>query len=1157
MQTDYLKQFNEGQVKAILHDEGDIMISASAGSGKTRTMIERVTRLIADGKATVKQILASTFTDASATDMKKKLKEKLARLIKEGRADLAEQLNEVASADICTLHSFSGKLCRTYFYIAGIAPDYKIIDGGDASLIKAECIDRVFLSLYEKGDKDFLSLANKFSVRRSTKRLKEIVLKIYEKEEGEAEDGYYLSLAKELYSEEGFIKLERANAEYIKASLDGVKEQAENIMFEARSLNCDALVDFLKGLLDDLDKILTGDLDALVEFKNYKRDLPRKSITEQLKPLKEGAKAVRDSIITALKGCANLEGKQREKEKFLASKNTALSLIKLTDEFRKEYKKQKAEDNVLDFDDLQRYAMLILSDDGVKEEIKQKYKYVFVDEYQDINGVQEQILLSVSNNNLFMVGDPKQSIYGFRGCRPEIFEQKFMKMQAEGGATVRLNANYRCSKAVINMTNLVFNFCMTKKVYGYDYYPSQVLVEGLDYGGLNDGRAYLHMPSLVEEGVSARTQRELEQPRIYDVLKEATSAELKEASETSLYVSNIIRQELGKKYLDKNTNEQKFVTFGDICILTRNKDNEFVEQIVGGLIRRGVPVTSSVERNILDFPEVNVLANFLKLLDCFADSIPLAVTLKSALGGFSEEDLADIALKYQESGEWGDFYSAYNYYLTNGEGELKNRLIAFDNYIKDLRFKADFIGAKGVLDVVIKDKFYIEHLLASFSGEKKVNRVRRFISLMTQDKASLTIYEALNKIRKNKEAFSVGEDTEENAVKVQTIHKSKGLEYPVVILCGLEKSLPDGDRGAPVVIDREWGLGVYYFDDEQKTYGDTLLKRVIADKQKIDAMKEEMRLLYVAMTRAQHSLHLLAQNKKDLRVENFRGASKFIDFIPANIDLEEPIKEASVFSEQLLAKKVIISGEDESLINQMKERFSFKYSHINDVELPLKSSVTEVLEKSKKLASQKLNERLQNALLNELVLVSNLDGETKLTLMEKDEFNRDCHGENAPLSDREKGIIAHAILQNYDFKKGDFDKQIEDMLDKEIILKSELDEVDISSVKSALSSPIFDSAKVGEVYKEQSFLVNFNANLLYGVQTDEEVLIQGVIDLLIIKKNEAEIIDYKYSKAPASVLKERYAKQLDLYARAVEKSLGKKVVAKSLVNILSGEVVKI
>jgi ATP-dependent helicase/nuclease subunit A len=578
---------------------------------------------------------------------------------------------------------------------------------------------------------------------------------------------------------------------------------------------------------------------------------------------------------------------------------------------------------------------------------------------------------------------------------------------------------------------------------------------------------------------------------------------------------------------------RKRIGFNDIAILTRNRDNKYVSSLVSGLIRRGVPVSSSVEQNICDYPEVSLMINLLKLVDCASLNIPLAVVLKSPIGNFTEEDLAQMVLHYKDDKGYGEFYQAYRYALVS-DNPLKERLVAFDEYLKDLRFRADFIGAKGVLEKACEDAYIIERLLASRQGKNKVKRLRRFISLTEYEGGSLTVSEMLNKIERNEKAFTLNESAENETVKVMTIHSSKGLEFPVVIVCGTEKEMSTKDNTQEILFDKDFGLAVKYYNDKDRIFSSTALREVIKKKNLVTFMKEEMRLFYVALTRAKYALLVTYEGEERLRDDIFSKASKFIHYLPNTI-LPRTLEPDELMEDQRETRKVIIGNTDENLIDKMKKDFSFVYDYQCDTTIPLKTNVT-AINLAKEFNFNSNDKNATNVFVN---LEEILDGQKPAN------------------TSKEIGTIAHKILENFDFNGEDLKSQTNALIESGILTCEEVSQVDLDRLFFALQSDAFKDISKKSIYREQSFLINIPANMIYDTSSNEQVLVLGIIDLLVVDNDSAQIIDYKYSRSDGEHLKERYKKQLDLYAFATEKILGKKVSKKTLVNIYSGEVLSI
>ncbi len=1118
-----MPELKKEQKEAIFHDDGNILVSASAGSGKTFVMIERLIRLICEGKAKVKEILAATFTEAAAEEMRERLKKALTEKIEQGETRLAEELIDVYSADICTLHAFCGRLLRSYFFVAGVAPDYKIADEDLASELKSEALNKVFKEIYAVRDEELLKLCDRYKRKRADGALKEIVLSLYEYCDSEKDPQELYRKTLSAYTEEGVEKAKKEYERYLFKSLNPIKNKlvfAENGFRQTESEKGKA---FASELLSIVFKIEENGLYSVKDATEHIPNSPfRGKVEEKNLEYKAAAIESRDEMKKLFaRISSNLKSEEEDKSRIKELAEHTRALFKLTDRFAELYSESKRAENVLDFGDLEKFALKVLSDEQALKAVKEKYKYVFVDEYQDVNGIQEEIISRISNDNAFAVGDVKQSIYGFRGCRPEIFTDKARGMRERGEKTVLLNHNFRSSDKVIETVNEIFSYSMTEEFFGENYKEVSKLVSGGVYSGGGEGRAELHLFKTESE------TKEKESPRIYDILEEIKRENTNEKAEISALIADIIRGELEKEYYSPKEKTFKRVTYSDIVILTRNRNGAYVEKLVSGLVKRGVPVASEVKQNICDRPEIAVLINALKLMDCFIDDIPLVSVLKSQIGGFTEEELAAVALYYSEnaSDSRGGFYDAFDFYLNNAETELKNKLVRFKAYFDKIRFLSDYLGAEGSLEKLISDSDYESFLLAETGGEKKIRRVRRFVSLAGSGK-NYTVSEFLRKIEGGGDAFCVSECAGEDNVRIMTIHASKGLEFPVVIVCGLERRANARDEYGDLLSDRELGFAVRYYDDENRSYSETPFRGLIKEKLRENRMKEELRLFYVATTRAAYSLHLTFEGKEDKRKSEFTGADCFLDYVPSNVAVTE--HEASEFGAAEIVReprKILVGKKDEDSVNEMKKNFSFAYPYEKACFLPLKTAVTALLKEELSVSTENFVEK------------------------------------TADTTDRNKGIIAHAIMQNIDFNRlEEFDLQLKEMVKRGILLGEEISSVNTERLKRALSSKLFGRLKEYSLYREKSFIVTASASELYGeeyAQTNEKVVMQGVIDLLAVKERSVAVIDYKYSRASAEKLADRYKKQLDLYAQTAAELLGKEIESETIVNLFSGEVIKI
>ena len=1122
-----MADFTKEQLQAIEHGYGNVLISASAGSGKTYTMISRLVRLVLQQNVSVNQILALTFTEMAAQDMKEKLKKTLLSNAIGGQKDrIYNQLALVPTADISTLHSFCARLIRTYFFEVGLSPDFSILDESSAGAMRLECVNKTFREFYEKNEEWFYTLVEKHVVNRTDKAFKELVLSAYNFCDANQNPTEFMNSFVTVYSTENFFNLLKKYKKELDVQLSELLEDAKKALILLEKTGEKKGVEFTKTLVSDLQILISApDIYAIkkpIEIFGTRLNFD-KNLTEEQQGLKESVKVIRDKLKKLIQRFSkNICQNSDEDMAILNSvKWHAQAFVQVVNRFGEIYSGEKREENVLDFNDLEHFALKILKNEQIRNSLKEKYKYIFVDEYQDINDVQESIITLLENDNLFMVGDVKQSIYGFRGCNPEFFEKKFKIMQQAGQKVLNLKENFRSAKNVINFVNKIFCYSMTEEMFGLDYEKQSQLKFGETYPNGQEGRAVLHLLEKEErESVPEETAR------VYNVLQEIQKPNVIKDNHTASLIRKIIEEELGKTYYDVKDGVEKQITYSDIAILSRNRNSTYVEGLVKGLVSHGIPVASEVKESIFDSPEIAMMLNALKLIDCFDQDIPLASTLLSPIGLFSNEDLAKIVCEFSYSEQaksnykW-TFLDAFKFYEQKVSGELNKRIKKFKQYFSSLRFVSHFIGAQGVFNKLIEDFDLEAFLLAEEGGKKKVSSLRRLVYASVEGGKKLTVKEFLDKVESMPDCLKCVFNQDECAVKMMTIHASKGLEFPVVIVCGLERNMNKEDDKKDVLFSRNYGFAFKYYDEQLRVKKENLLRGVIKEEFRKERIKEEERLFYVATTRATFSLHLLYEGNDRVRTERFRGADKFIDYVPNDIPLQthQPT-ELSFIELKKEPRKVIIGQTDKQLVLKMQADFAKFYPFEKDTVLPLKIGVT--------CAVDTFQEGLVHLLFDE------------------------------PTPDKQRGVVAHKILENYDFCIDmPLSIQVETMLEKGVLTKEELKGVNIDRIESAVSDKVFGELKGYRLYREKLFLASFPSSKILNTDSEEEVVVQGIIDLLAISEQDAIIVDYKYSSLDKESLNKKYSAQLDAYAFAVEKVLKKKVSKKIIVNLFTGQTIQV
>lgn len=1079
------------QLQAINSRGKNVLVSASAGSGKTSIMIERIVKIILEKEASIESILAVTFTKMAAEEMK----ERLLKALKEKSskdAFIIKNIRALPYSDISTIHSFCTNLLRTYFFHLGINADFKIIEESDSTQLKQEVLSSLFSSFYEKGDEKFLRLRKKFSRYRKDDAFKDYVLSLYDYASSEKEPIEFLQKSVFYYTESGINEALKVFYKYKKsrindllpalyAFLDIKDEKWKNYADASRELiaYCE---EFVKGV-DNAKRV-----NAKATLKPV-RGLPEHLIEERenLKEIKKEVESVFQEFSEFTYSCDN-------KKEILSAGEDYVDLVEIVKLYDEEYLNAKKDKNVVDFSDLEHFTVKLLSDDEICREIKNKYKFIMVDEYQDVNSAQEYIIERISNDNLFLVGDVKQSIYGFRGCNSDIFLKTKERYLNGEGEYIELKENFRSAKNVIKGVNNVFSHVMTNEFMGINYAETP-----MKYGGLYkefDGSVGLCLYDDKKDEEEASTEK----LAVYDLVSDAFTEEKSYFAEGERILS-IINENVGADYYDVKTQSLKKITFSDIVILVRSMGS-YTEKLINYLLKNGIKISCQDKNKEPDYPEINLIVGCLRLLSGLSD-VPLAVALKSEMGALSDEDLCRIREKFPQ----GSFVEAVKNYTE--EGDIYEKLKKFFSYYDNLRLKAEFENAGSVIGRILLDTGMEARIGSSARGKSKLDRIYRFMNVV-KDMSVESVVEAVDSgsLKVNFSSVSSGD-----SVRLMTMHSSKGLEFPVVILANCSGKFSTNDLRKDFLFDRNYGVAVKYFDAEKKiTFSDLPHRKLVAFFIKRNLVREEARLFYVAMTRAKYKLFIVANSKKQNVLEK---GSKFLDFIDYD-DIEQTAVEETEknYYDALTEKTVFCDRFDEDCVKEIEKNLNFEYAYKS---IPVKKSVSEL-------------------------------SFTEEKIYETEKFSS---------TGAERGTAYHKFLEKWDFSSDvkEYFSRLTDygFTEEEILLLS------YDNVEKICSMEVFKNLPDYDLFKEKSFVVSVPYKLVSDVDTEEEIVVQGTIDLLCLDKtsDKAIILDYKYSSIKSEKdLAEKYAKQLFLYKYAVEKVLKRKAEC-YLINIYSCKTIKI
>lgn len=1195
-------KFTPEQRRAVTETEGNMLVSASAGSGKTYVMIERLIGIVLDGKAKVSEILAVTFTEAAAAEMKQKLVSALRKRLIDGGDNSAVRaaLDEVPAASISTIHKFCADLLRSYFYEIGLDPAFKIADETAACEIQNAAADKTFSELYDAGDEDFLYLVRIFRSGRSDAELKKVIKKTAEFALSEKNPEEFLEKCGSSPTEKEFEEIENELAAMLKERAAALLPSFENAREVLRAAGVKKPDEYFDEVAARLKEIVAA--PDLVRISAVCSSGVRKapSVPGDLEDEKKAFDDLKKKLGKLFEdGEALLDGgEESAKAAFLSTERTVKALSRLAILYKNKYDEMKADESLVDFSDLEHLAYkLLTTSENALASVRNKYKYAFCDEYQDVNAVQEAILNLVSSHGLFMVGDVKQCIYAFRGCNPDIFASKFAAFEvcekrvgsviADGkadaeyydnvGKAVALAENFRSADGVLKAVNNVFSATMTEKSSRINYAKNP-----MKSGGLypeNTGCAAMHVI------VGEKEKRE-SPTGVYDLVRDAETEDEPDSFYEGLLVGELIEKELGEPIFDIKLGDTRPAEPKDIAVLLRNSKG-FATDVIKTLSRLNVPVSSAAKDPVVDYPEIKLLIDILRLIDFYADDSPLIAVMKSSVGGFDEEELAAIRAfapssrsrslpvssslvapeNDEEKRKTPTFLECVEYYLKEGTDEkLREKIARFDEYFKKIRLLAEFCGAGEILVRIIKERSLDLEILTGRLGELRLERVNRFVAESEKGGVKLTVGEFLKKIENSGDEISLAEAGGSNSVTVMSMHSSKGLEFPVVIIAGLGRQFNASDERDVLLLSKTRGFAPYCYDEQAMTKSTTLKRELVKNETRRATAREELRLLYVAMTRAQSKLHLVtsAELPAERNETTASLARKFTDYfspcdMPVVIHDKADIK---TFGRAGEARNILVGEARESLKEKISESVSFRYPFEADTVLPVKRAVTSI--------SEEMSETKP--------VVFGVDADD-IYEDNYDDFYDDFYDDTESAGDslsgdasdgnkkgkitvgkgkaNERGTAYHKFLEDLDFNAKSVDNELIRQLSQGVLLPEQAKLLDKNTLQKIVNSGIFARLDGYKIYREQPFVAGFSAKDVGYEKAEGEILVQGIIDLLAVKGDEAIILDYKATGKSREEMLGKYKTQLEIYKKAVEKVMKLKVKKTILFNVFTCETVEV
>ncbi|MGL4109499.1 helicase-exonuclease AddAB subunit AddA [Clostridium sp. LP20] len=1213
-------KWTKEQLAAIETRRCNLLIAAAAGSGKTAVLVERIIRIITneENPVDIDRLLVVTFTSAAASEMRERIAAAITKALEKSPNSkvLQKQLTLLSRANITTMHSFCLDVIKNNFHIIELDPSFRILDETEGVLLKAEILEELFEDKYEEEDREFLNLVEAYSGARDDEKLKEIILDLYrfsmsgpwpEKWLRDKSEEFNIDKIEEL-DDSPWVKILKENIEIELRGLISMEHKAIDLCRETEGLEpyIDTFAEDISSL-QSIYECINDNVEAIynrLENINFtKLKTVRKNTVSDV-AVQDRVKGIRDDVkkkIGKLKEDIFSMNPEEMLHSIKASYPYMKELSNIVIEFEGRFAKAKKDKGSLDFNDLEHLCLKILTSENsnVAENFKEYFDEVLVDEYQDSNNVQEAIIDLVSRKhgddpNVFMVGDVKQSIYRFRQAKPELFLDKYNSYHKDEGKNrkIQLYKNFRSRDEVIKGVNYIFKELMSKVVGELEYTDEEALNLGADYKEIEEenvvvgGDIELHI-------LDKSSEIEDSEDIIIDEEEEETGAVNLEARIVANRIKEIIAGKDGEvfKVLDKGTGKYRHVTYKDIVILLRATKN-WSEIFLDELGSEGIPVYADTGSGYFESIEMRTVMSLLKVIDNPMQDVPLIALLRSPIMGFTVEELANIRLVDKSKYFYENIQDIASE-KTESDEILKKKCTDLIERLEAWRDKSIYTPIDEFIWYLYMDTAYYGYVGAMPNGVLRQANLRILFQRakqyeQTSFKGLFNFINFINKLRKSSgdmgSAKILGEN--EDVVRIMSIHKSKGLEFPVVFLCGAGKQFNLMDLNKNILYHEELGFGPELIDLEKRVSYTTLPKEAIKQRIRLETLSEEMRILYVAFTRAKEKLIVTGATSNlerwvakccnaaalddeiILPSEVLKGKS-YLDWIGMAIckhkdgeTLRELVEAVDIHIKsdlstwktniwtkmQLVGEKKIEAvdeiSEEDLLINsestfvdkEIDRRLGFEYKFKEATNLKSNFSVSDLKKKN--------YEEVDPVTINEL-------------FAEKIDIKPKFLQEERGLTSAEKGTAMHFVMQKLDLNRVSTIVEIKDQL-KELVHRELLSDEEFKAVratkifnffKSKLGKRMIESYKNGDkVYRELPFYTEISPldtdDTLPESIRDEKVRLQGVIDCFFYEGEDLILLDYKTDYVEEGNEEEvlnKYRLQLNYYSDALRKITGKKV----------------
>lgn len=1194
----------------------NILVSAAAGSGKTAVLVERIVKIITDKNhpVDIDHLLIVTFTNAAAAEMRERIGNAIEKALDEqpGNEHLLRQLTLIHNAQITTIDSFCLYVVRNHFHEIDLEPNFRIGDEGELKLLREDVLGRVLEQNYEEPSEAFSDFVEGYASGRTDAALNEMILQLYEFSRSYPWPEKWLDSFVGAYRIETREELDRAEwLAPLTENICFVLKDCEQLLKQALAITQqdDGPDMYEKAVQSDLEKYeglsrltsfceLSGALsdikyDRLASSRGFEGN-PDK--LELVKSLREQAKDVVKKLCKQYFFCSpEMMIEQLERTEPMLEE-----VVRLTKQFADEFAAAKRRKNLVDFHDVEHFALQILVDEETEkakktaEEFRDTFEEIMIDEYQDSNEVQETLLRSISReergeNNIFMVGDVKQSIYRFRLARPELFMKKYDSYSLEESTTQRidLHKNFRSREEVLTCTNDIFYKIMARSLGNVEYDAEAALYPGASYP------------------VSADFIPEILLADSNDELLEDTELTDKKTLEAKIVAEEIKHLMKTQQVTDKAAGTLRAAHYSDIVILLRSLSG-WADSLVEVLNGNGIPAHTVSSTGYFSTVEVQKVLSMLRLLDNPRQDIPMAAVLRSPMAGLTDEELAVLRLEdgsvpfheavlelaeglYEEDGQKEISDSeADRKQGRNADEKTENhieitahrKLLKFYKKYKQLRQLVPDTPIHELIEIILRETGYGHYVAAMPAGNRRTANLNMLLEKAaayekTSYKGLFHFVRYIDELQKYDvdfgEADMVGEN--EDVVRIMSIHKSKGLEFPIVIVSGMGKNFNKQDTRSKMVLHPELGIGLDYMDGKKRIKSPTIAKKAIAKQIDLENLGEELRVLYVALTRAKEKL-ILTGTLKDApeKLEFFRqqanlskaadrplsyltreGASGYLDWIlPAVLSYGDKYPVRIVEAAELVLDEVEnqleqnedlterieeIEAADTQLVGQLKQRFSQRYPYQTDILRKNKYSVSELKHRAMREKFEAEQEETIPAFLEEPVTPT-----IPLFIQREESVEQETANRGAL-----RGTAVHRVMECYDFaSEKSVHEQMEAMEKEEKItadMRALVREQTVADfVSSETGKRMALAQRVGALYREKPFVMGFTEEELerYGfgagaqmieneaqtenaqqeimsenvsqenhMHEEDLTLIQGIIDVFWIEDDGITVLDYK------------------------------------------------